>query len=366
MHRAFPSAFVVICGLFLLLVLPARAQPPETPETQGAELPAARDKSAFIALVYFENDLFYGQDRYYTNAVQMRLISPDLSSIAENQMLPGGFSRFLSNVPFPGSRSASQFNLSLGLGQHIYTPEDTQERDPAPDDRPYAGYLYGLLALHAKQYNRLDTLELAAGIIGPSALGEQAQNGVHRMRGINTAKGWDHQLKDEPTAMLTWTRIWRLNPERDPGWGFDLLPRMGISLGTPFTNASVGGDLRFGWNLPPDYGSSAIRPGSGINAPAGDEAPSPLKSYGLWDNISAYAFVGCEGRAVAYNSFLDGNLWKDSPSVDKFPFVADLSAGLALNIYSTSLTYTYVHRTNEFHGQGSGQDYGSITMGYTF
>ena len=52
---------------------------------------------------------------------------------------------------------------------------------------------------------------------------------------------------------------------------------------------------------------------------------------------------------MAYNSFLDGNLWKDSPSVDKFPFVAELSAGLGLNIYNARLTYTYVHRSNEFY-----------------
>ena len=354
-------------GLIAAFALPVYAQPPDSAgEGSTSELPATRDKSAFTVLVYFENDLFYDQDRYYTNAVQMRLISPDLSSIADNDMLPGGVSRFLSDIPFPGSGSASQFNISLGFGQHIYTPEDTQDRDPNPNDRPYAGYLYGLLALHAKQYNRLDTLELAVGMIGPSALGEQAQNEVHRMRGIDTAKGWDHQLNDEPTAMLTWTRVWRLNPERDPDWGFDFLPRMGISLGTPYTNAGVGGELRFGWNLPPDYGSSSIRPGSGINAPAGDESSAPTASNGLWDNISVYGFVGCEGRAVAYNSFLDGNLWKDSPSVDKFPFVADLSAGVALNVYNARFTYTYVHRTNEFHGQSSGQDFGSITVGYSF
>ena len=367
MLRAFWPVIIIFCALVAALPLPAYAQMSDSKgEEEASELPAARDKSAFTVLIYFENDLFYDQDRYYTNAVQMRLISPDLSSIADNYMLPEAVSRFLSDIPFPGSDSGAQFNISLGFGQHIYTPEDTQDRDPDPNDRPYAGYLYGLLALHAKQYNRLDTLELAVGMIGPSALGEQAQNEVHRMRGIDTAKGWDHQLNDEPTAMLTWSRIWRLNPERNPGWGFDLLPRVGISLGTPFTNASVGGELRFGWNLPSDYGSASIRPGSGINAPAGDEPVAPAEGHGLWDNISVDGFVGCEGQAVAYNSFLDGNLWKDSPSVDKFPLVADLSAGVALNIYNASFTYTYVHRSNEFHGQSSGQDFGSITVGYSF
>ncbi len=367
MFRVFLASLLIVCGLAASGISPARAQSSEERVNEPvAEVPATLDKSAFTLLIYFENDLFYGQDRYYTNAVQMRLISPDLSSITENNILPGGFSRALGGVPFPGRGSASQFNISFGLGQQIYTPEDTQDENPDPDDRPYAGYLYGLLALHAKQQNRLDTLELAAGVIGPSSLAEEAQNEVHSMRGINTAKGWDHQLHDEPAVMLTWTRIWRLNADHGAGWAFDLLPRVGLSAGTPFTNASLGGELRFGWNLPPDYGSSSIRPGSGINAPAGDEAALLRSGDGLWDNISAYVFVGAEGRAVAYNSFLDGNLWKDSPSVDKFPLVGDLSAGVALNIYNARLAYTYIHRSNEFHGQSSGQDFGSVTVGYAF
>ena len=369
-HRALLLAAVACC-LAAPVFSSARAafpnEPPAaSPNEPPAKSPAARDPSSFTLLVYFENDLFYDSDRYYTNAVQIRLISPDLKRLMENPMLPEGLNRTLEGVPFPGRGGASQFNVSLGFGQHIYTPEDTQARDPDPDDRPYAGYLYGLFALHAKQRNRLDTLELAAGMIGPSALGEQAQNGVHRARDIDTAKGWDHQLHDEPVAMLTWTRIWRLNADDDGGWGYDFLPRAGISAGTPFTNAALGGEARFGWNLPPDYGSSSIRPGSGINAPAGDEAERPPRGDGAWDNVSAYLFAGCEGKAVAYNSFLDGNLWKDSRSVAKFPLVGELSAGMAVNIYNVRLTYTYVHRTKEFHGQASGQDFGSITLGYTW
>ena len=81
-------------------ISPARAQSSEERVNEPvAEVPATLDKSAFTLLIYFENDLFYGQDRYYTNAVQMRLISPDLSSITENNILPGGFSRALGGVP---------------------------------------------------------------------------------------------------------------------------------------------------------------------------------------------------------------------------------------------------------------------------
>ena len=348
---------VIVCGCFPVGAC-AEESAPEVRKVHGPTL-----------LVYFENDLFYNEDRYYTNAVQARLISPDLRTLAECGYLPQWMSNALSQVPFPGSSDAVQYNVSIGFGQQIYTPKDTQVRELQEGDRPYAGYLYGLLALHAKRINRLDNLELAAGIIGPSSLAEQSQNEVHRIRSIDTAKGWDNQLKDEPALMLTWSRIWRVNAGALGGWGWDVLPRVEVSAGTPYTRAGLGGEVRFGWNLPPDYGSTTIRPGSGIMRPMEEGVPgssSHARSNAFADRVSLYMFAGATGYAVAYNSFLDGNLWKDSPSVDKFPLAGDLKWGISLNIYDFQITYTHVIRAREFHGQDKGQNFGSITVGYRF
>ena len=331
----------------------------------GTAPPALSSLAGPTVRVYFENDLFYNEDREYTNAVQLRVISPDLRTVAENGFLPEGLSRLLETVPFPGSRSAIMYSVSAGFGQHIYTPRDTQSRDLQADDRPYAGYLYGMLALHAKRASRLDTLELTAGIIGPSSLAEQAQNEVHRFRSIDTAKGWQHQLRDEPAAMLTWSRVWRLNDdETSHGWGWDVLPQVNFSLGTPYTRAGIGAELRFGWNLPPDYGSSTIRPGSGITRPL---TTRPLRAgQRFLDNLSIYAFAGADGYAVAWNSFLDGNIWKNSHRVDKKPLTGALNWGLVVGLYDFQVSYTRVHRGMEYFGQSGKHDYGSITLSYKF
>ncbi len=354
-------ALCAIAAVLVVLCLPAFAQtagPPDVPSI-GPTPPKPRS----TLLLHFENDLFYDEDHYYTNAVQLRFISPDLHTLAENDLLPAGLSRLLGDVPFPGSKNAVQYNISLGLGQQIYTPEKTGASNPPAGDRPYAGYLYAFLALHAKRENRLDTLELAAGAVGPSALGEQAQNEVHRFWGMDTAKGWDHQLHDEPTLMLSWTRTWRANDSAG-GWGWDFLPHLGLSAGTPLTQAAFGGEFRLGWNLPPDFGSSTIRPGSGILAPGRTDQINPDGFFR--GNFSIYAFAGVEGRGVAHNTFLDGNTWKDSRSVDKFPFVGELTCGIAMEVYDFRLTYTHVIRSKEFHGQGDNQNFGAITLGYTF
>lgn len=320
-------------------------------------------------LIYFENDLFYNEDRYYTNAVQARLISPDLRTLAEYGYLPQGVSALLGRVPYPGSRDAAQYNVSLGFGQQIYTPKNTQAKKLLQKDRPYAGYLYGLLGLHAKRENRLDTLELAAGVIGPSALAKQSQNEVHRIRSIDTAKGWEHQLKDEPALMLTWSRAWRVNDGVPAGgWGWDVLPRVEVSAGTPYTRAGLGGEIRLGWNMPPDFGSAGIRPGSGIMRPVEEEVPDSrqVRRDSFADRVSMYVFAGAVVHAVAYNSFLDGNLWKNSHDVDRFPLAGDLNWGVSLNIYDYQITYTHVIRAKEFHNQEKGQNFGSITLGYRF
>jgi len=362
---------VLFPGLFIFLVLSsplsgflAVSHAAEVEDSPAAAIPGP------TVQIYFENDLFYDEDSDYTNAVQLRVISPDLRTLAENGFLPEGVSNLLGKVPFPGSRGAVQYNISAGFGQQIYTPRDTESRLLQKEDRPYAGYLYGLLALHAKRHNRLDTVELAAGVIGPSSLAENAQNEVHRIRSIDTAKGWKHQLRDEPALMLTWSRIWRLNAEAVPGgWGWDFLPQVNASIGNPYTRAGLGAEVRFGWNLPPDYGSSTIRPGAGISRPLEEGVQGSIthyKSDNFLDNFSVYLFTGADGYAVAWNSFLDGNVWKDSHSVDKFPLAGELSGGIAVLLYDFQISYTHVYRAKEFHGQNKDTNYGSITVGYRF
>ena len=352
-HAKFAGTVFFIPGLlfFFLLLL---SQPACAADEDAA--PEAERRPGPTMLIYFENDLFYDEDRYYTNAVQVRVISREMDSLTES-ILPDGLAGLLERAPLPGNRDVAKYNLSGGFGQQIYTPADTDIKYLQKDDRPYAGYLYGFIGLHTKQENRLDNWELALGMIGPSALAEQSQNEVHRIGGIDRAKGWDNQLKDEPTLQLTWSRIWRLNDTNMGGLDWDVLPRVGASLGTPITAAGLGGEVRWGWNLPQDFGTSTIRPGSGFGVP---------EAQMLANGFSLYLFAGLDGSAVGYNSFLDGNLWKSSHDVDKFPLVGEVNGGIAMRIHRFQVSYTHVFRTKEFHGQEKYQNYGSITVGYTF
>ena len=66
------------------------------------------------------------------------------------------------------------------------------------------------------------------------------------------------------------------------------------------------------------------------------------------------------------NIFLDGKTFRDSHSVDFNVFVADLSAGVAVNIKNTKLAYAFVYRTKEFKDQDEAQVFGTVSLNWTF
>ena len=106
-------------------------------------------------------------------------------------------------------------------------------------------------------------------------------------------------------------------------------------------------------DLPADYGTPRIRPSL-----PGSEFFVPRRSF------AGYVFAGLEGRAVARNIFLDGNTFKDSHSVEKYPFVGDFQGGVALLGFGVRAAFTYVFRTEEFVEQNSPDKFGAITLSF--
>jgi len=360
-HIAYQVAVLVsLLALPLLAVLgPARpaSAAAAADNATAAELPPPAELRTFIA--YFENDLFADSDEHYTNAVKFTYLTKDLNRYRDS-WLPGWAVSLLEAIPKLGYEGDIH-NVGFSLGQDIYTPEDTQSTELQAQDRPYAGWLYASVALHAKNASRLDTFELTGGMVGPSSLGEQSQNTVHKYRNIKTAKGWDNQLHDEPGGMLSWLRTLRWEP-RDLGLGleWDRLAHAGATAGNVFTFANAGGEVRLGHNLPHDFGTSLIRPGGASASPAATNGAQAQGDFG-W-----HLFAGTDGRYVLRNIFLDGNTWEDSHRVDKERWVADVYGGVALLWRGYKLTYTHCFRSNEYQGQHGGQYFGSLALAVSF
>jgi lipid A 3-O-deacylase len=346
--------FLVIALTLMLLFLPGSS-------IAGDD--AAR-KSDTLTL-YLENDLFAfdNNDRYYTHGTKISWISRDLSDYRDIVIAPSWLHRFMERMPFVND-PGEQRSVSVSLGQNIYTPEDKERSDLILDDRPYAGVTYLGLGLHSKNERRMDTLEFGIGIVGRHSYAEDCQQEVHNWTDSAKPKGWLHQLHDEPILNLYFERKWKaFKTESSGGLGFDCIPHMGISAGNAYTGINLGGQVRFGWNIPNDFGTYLIRPGSDSNAPVDDADPRffrPFHRFGI------HLFFAVDGNAVARNILLDGNTFRDSHSVDKKPFVADFIGGIGMIIHRFKITYSSVYRTKEFETQRDEQKFGAISVSFTF
>lgn len=308
-----------------------------------------------------ENDLFTptNSDQHYTNGVRLAFVSPEDSA-------PVAFLNIAKKVPFFASEG--RIRTSYSIGQTMYTPDDITIAENQPDDRPWAGMLYGTAGLLSdtgltrsgeSDYSRIDTLELTLGVVGPASLADKTQDFVHKVIDSPRPQGWDNQIKNEPIIGLTYERKYRSWFEGDiSGIEFDATPHGALTLGNAFTNAEIGTMFRVGFDLPADYGPPRIRPslpGSDFFKPGTGENP-----------LSGYLFAGVAGRYVARDITLDGNTFANSTSVEKEPLVGDLQIGLAVIVGQARLTYTHVYRTAEFTAQSGADQFGSISLSFRF
>lgn len=296
-----------------------------------------------FSLVY-ENDIFAGTDRNYTNGI-------DLAYLSAPNAAPGP-ARWLARTVL----RADQHDIiyaGIGIGQSIFTPRNTEATAPLPGQHPYAGWLHATFLTAVDSGKTLDSLALDLGLVGPSSGAEWVQNHVHDLIGSDEANGWDNQVRDEFGFVVTYERKWRALAEwRRNGLGVDVIPHAAVSVGNVLTQAATGLTFRVGQDLANDYGPPRVRPalaGAGFFAPR--------------DHFSWYLFVGASGRAVAYNIVLDGNAFRDGgPSVNRKPLVAEGQAGLVLQMGRVQGAFTVVTRTDEFKGQGKQELFGAISL----
>lgn len=298
-----------------------------------------------------ENDKYFaGSDRHYTNGFKFIWLGE--TTLHRSQEF---LKRVANTIPtLRGIEAHQRYKVGLSLGQEIFTPSDIDTPTLLPDDRPYAGWLYASMMAQAQERDGsvLRVVEVTLGIVGPSALGQAAQNGWHDVINVPHAEGWAHQLHDEPGLMLSWERRYRLcTVTIGQDHIFDVIGRARLTLGNVHTHLATGFMVRAGWNLPHDFGTDLIRPAGGGMANTGRD-----RTFG------AYTYVSAEGRAVARNIFLDGNTWRSSHSVSKLPFMGDFSAGFVLAWPRFQLTYTQDYRTKEFRGQPHRDVFGSIAL----
>ena len=325
---------------------------------------------------YLENDLFADTDQQYTNGIRISWTSPDLSSYLDDKSLPvwsRRYNRFITSPlglfdDTPPKQDEIVRNLVITLGQQMYTPKDNLRTTIDPDDRPYAGWLYLGMGYNLKHKQRMDSAILNLGMVGPAAMAQEAQDAVHDLRGIDKFDGWDNQLSNELGVQVVYERKYRIPAQNIKGaLEYDIIWHGGASLGNVATYVNAGTEIRFGWHLPDDFGTSSLRPGGDNSAPgSNDPRTQSTTGYSRDQNFGLHGFIALDGRWVLRDIFLDGNTFSNSHSVNKKNLVGDISVGASMLIEDWKLSYSRVFRSKEFDTQGETHSFGSFSASYSF
>jgi hypothetical protein len=266
-----------------------------------------------------DNDVFYGTDRWYTSGARIARV-----------------------------KSRGDHQVEIGVLQEIYTPEAKRHNDI---DRPNAARLLATVARHDRVPGDWRTLELDLGVTGPSALGRQAQEFVHRYVSA-PHEDWSHQRPDRFDGQASWVRTRTLGQESSGSPHLDAT--YGAVLGNQVAFAHAGLELRFG------TGGAA----RDMSSPALRFAATPPLSFaqdGSWS-----FFLALSTRAVAWNHLLDfaPDLPQSTPRLRHA--VQRFLGGFAWSHRLAQVTFVLVHDTREFVGQRRDHGFGSLTVHVPF
>jgi lipid A 3-O-deacylase len=299
-----------------------------------------------------DNDVFAGTDRGYSNGTEFGFVSPTVADFQDERL--SAATRWLNRrLAWLQPQGYSHNNVVLTLGQGMYTPSNWRLENPDPNDRPYAGVLVAGVTYNGRDRDSMRATTLNVGIVGPSAFAEETQSFVHHIVGGRRFAGWDHQLRDEPVFRLLQQRMHKRTWIGSTVMS-DVILHYGGSIGNLTTFVNAGAEIRFGSWFPDNFGSAPLLPVYENTAPS----IGPVFS----ERVRFHGFVALDVRYVIRDITLDGNTFKDSPSVDRKDLVADLGIGIAAHWGNWKIAFARYFRTREFRGQDANAELGSITI----
>ncbi|MFG0250746.1 MAG: lipid A deacylase LpxR family protein [Phycisphaeraceae bacterium JB051] len=289
--------------------------------------------------LYTENDSSYyvpgsTADRYYTHGTKLVLThQPAFADKLAQQ---------LGNILPIGNNEPVDSAVGYVFGHNLYSPDNISNTTANPNDRPYAGWLYGGMFLQRSVNDQeLDHLELNMGVVGPAALGEPIQKFVHSFTDSPEPKGWDDQLHDEFGINFIYKHKWKFTLAGDArdGFGLQTIPQAGFTVGNMNRDLNAAATFRAGWNLPSDFGPGRL-----------DDVLSATGNPYAKD-LSLYGFVRVGGKYVEHDVFVSGNNDHDSLGVAEEHWVGELEYGIAMAYKRLMIHWSNRHITEEFEQQ---------------
>lgn len=116
--------------------------------------------------------------------------------------------------------------------------------------------------------------------------------------------------------------------------------------------------IRLGNILPDDFGPA--RP----SMTNGDNFVTPISN--LEPRTSFYVFAAAQGYGIGRNIFLDGNTFRHSHRVKKYPFVLETEFGVVGHYKSWNASWRFVSRSPEFEQRSVVNSFASVSIGYSY
>ena len=254
-----------------------------------------------------DNDVVFGTDRWYTSGVRLARVKDD---------------------------------VELALVQDIFTP-DAKRWQPGKDDRAPSAELLAIGAKHMRGPDYFQTIEIALGVRGPSAMGRQATNGIHHVIPAPEVD-WSRQLDDAFDGHLAFTRSQSIAGDR-------FKVHAGATAGTQHIFAHAGFEVRAG----DATASSALL--RFVSTP-----PFPSAGPG-W---SAYA--GASIRAIGRNELIGRNYDAFGAELEYRRTVSRVAAGVTWTQGWGTLAFDLAQDSREFDAQSAPHRFGALSIHVAF
>lgn len=283
-----------------------------------------------------DNDsyLALGQDRYYTNGLFLSF-------------------RHALKQDTTWKHTAKKI-WEIEAGQYIFNPQTGSISNIQNVDRPFASYLYagGKFSWLFKNEQSIE-LALNIGTIGPNALGEDIQEGLHKVIGFYPIKGWEFQVNNEMGVNSSFKYI-RLIARTQRNNDFIL--NTYANIGNTFAGAGAGVLFRAG-RINQLFKSVITH--SRISNLKGDSIPDK----------EIFFFTRPMLHFVAYDATIQGGMFtgEKGPAVfepNRFQYSQEFGVNYAANRWTLNFAITF--KSRDVETQNRAHKYGSATIYYRF
>lgn len=276
-------------------------------------LPAAATDAQARWYLQVDNDVPFGTDRWYSSAVRAGRVA-----------------------------GKGEIQVEWGLLQEVYSPEG-KHWAPGVDDRAPTARLLLYGARHRLTPTFVETLELAAGVRGPSALGEQVTDAAHKWADAAEVD-WSRQEGDQADIQLAAVRSHAIG---------DFHVHYGAVAGNQQAFAHGGVEWR--------HGEGAARGALSPLLRYAATPPPPSSVPGGWA-----VFAGAGVRTVARNAMIERNYDPSGPELEPRRLVGRAAAGVSWVGGWGSASFALALDTREFAAQRKPQAFGALTVHVEF